>query len=325
MDRLAAMATFARVVETGSLTAAAGALRTSLASVSRQLGALEEQLGARLLNRTTRRLSLTEGGRSYYERCKRILGDVEEAAAALSRFQGAPSGRLVVSASVLFGQRFLAPALPGFLARYPQISIDLQLADRFVNLVEEGVDAAVRIGGLVDSSLVARRVGEFRRVVCASPGYFKREGMPRVPADLSRYGCLVYSSLVDADRWRFLVDGREVAVPVTARLRSNNQDVLLRAALDGAGIMLATSWLVRDHVASGALRVALAEFEPPPTPIHIFYPHARFLSAKTRALIDHLAADWRDTDFGLDRASPRLTEARRGSTGDRRRKRRSRS
>lgn len=325
MDRLAAMATFARVVETGSLTAAAGALRTSLAAVSRQLAALEEQLGARLLNRTTRRLSLTEGGRSYYERCKRILGDVEEAEAVLSRFQAAPSGRLVVSGSVVFGQRFLAPALPGFLARYPRISIDLQLADRFVNLVEEGVDMAVRIGGLVDSSLVARRVGEFRRVVCASPGYFKREGMPRLPADLSRHGCLVYSSLADADRWRFRVDGREVAIPVTARLRSNNQDALLRAALDGVGIMLATSWLVREHVASGALRVVLAECEPPPTPIHILYPHARLLSAKTRALIDYLADAWRDTDFGLASASPRLTAARRGSTGDRRHRRRSRS
>jgi DNA-binding transcriptional LysR family regulator len=325
MDRLAAMATFARVVETGSLTAAAGALRTSLASVSRQLAALEEQLGARLLNRTTRRLSLTEGGRNYYERCKRILGDLEEAEAALSRFQAAPSGHLVVSGSVMFGQRFLAPALPGFLARHPQISVDLQLADRFVNLVEEGVDAAVRIGGLVDSSLVARRVGQFRRVVCASPGYFERQGTPRLPADLSRHGCLIYSSLADAERWRFRVDGREVVVPVTARLRSNNQDVLLRAALHGTGIMLATSWLVRDQVAAGAVQVALTAYEPPPTPIHIVYPHARFLSAKTRAFIDYLAAAWRDTDFGLGGVTPQLTAARRGSTGGRRRKRRSRS
>ena len=325
MDRLAAMATFARVVEAGSLTAAARALRTSLASVSRQLAALEEELGARLLNRTTRRLSLTEGGQAYYARCKRILGDVEEAEAALSRFQAAPSGQLVVSGSVLFGQRYLSPVLPGFLARYPQIAVDLQLADRFVNLVEEGVDAAVRIGGLVDSSLVGRRVGEFRRVVCASPGYFRRHGLPRVPAELSRHGCLVYSSLADADRWRFLADGREIAVPVTARLRSNNQDVLQRAALDGAGVMLATSWLVRDHVASGALQVALAGFEPPPTPIHIVYPHARLLSAKTRALIDYLATAWRSTDFGLAPAASPLTAARPGSTAGRPRRRRSRS
>jgi DNA-binding transcriptional LysR family regulator len=302
MDRLDSMAVFARVVESGSLSAAARTLGVSLASVSRQLAALEEKLGARLLSRTTRRLSLTEGGRAYYARCKRILGDVEEAEAEVSQFQASPSGRIVVSASMLFGSIFLAPVLSGFLDRYPRVSLELPLTDRFVNLVEEGIDLAVRVGGLADSSLVARRIGVFRRVVCAAPRYLKRRGVPREPAEVARHDCLIFSMLAEADRWRFSRDGRDIAVPVEGRLRSNSQEVLLRAALDSAGIMLAPSWLVRDHVAKGRLRVVLQEFEPEPTPIHILYPHARLLSAKVRALIDYLAGQWREEDFGFGRA-----------------------
>jgi DNA-binding transcriptional LysR family regulator len=325
MDRLDAMGVFAKVVEAGSLSAAARALGVSLASVSRHLAALEDQLGARLISRTTRRLSLTEGGRAYYERCKRILGDVEEAEAAVSQFQATPSGRVVVSASVLFGRTFLAPALPDFLERYPRVAVELTLTDRFVNLVEEGVDVAVRVGGLADSSLVARRIGGFRRVVCAAPAYLKRRGVPKEPADMTGHDCLIYSMLAEVDRWRFIIEEREVAIPVTGRLRSNNQDVLLRAALDSAGIMLAPSWLVRDHVASGRLRLVLEDFEPESTPIHILYPHARLLSAKVRALIDYLAARWREEDFGFGRsaAAAQFTAARRGSTGGRRRRTRS--
>lgn len=299
------MAVFAKVVESGSLSAAARTLGVSLASVSRQLAALEEKLGARLLSRTTRRLSLTEGGRAYYARCKRILGDVEEAEAEVSQFQASPSGRIVVSASMLFGSTFLAPVLSGFLDRYPRVSLELPLTDRFVNLVEEGIDVAVRVGGLADSSLVARRIGVFRRVVCAAPRYLKQHGVPREPADVARHDCLIFSMLAEADRWRFSSAGRDLGIPVTGRLRSNNQEVLLRAALDSAGIMLAPSWLVRDQVAKGRLRVVLQEFEPEPTPIHILYPHARLLSAKVRALIDYLAGQWREEDFGFARAGPK--------------------
>ncbi len=299
MDRVEAMAVFAKVVESGSLSAAARGLGLSLASVSRQLAALEDRLGARLLSRTTRRLSLTEGGRDYYDRCKRILGDVEEAEAAVSQFQASPSGRIVVSASVLFGRHFLAPVLPGFIERYPRVSIELPLTDRFVNLVEEGIDVAVRVGGLADSSLVARRIGGFRRVVCAAPRYLRRNGVPKEPGDVARHDCLIFSMLAEADRWRFSAGGRDVAIPVTGRLRSNNQEVLLQAALDAGGIMLAPSWLVRDHVAKGRLRLVLQPYEPEPTPIYILYPHARLLSAKVRALIDYLAGQWRDEDFGF--------------------------
>jgi len=320
MDRLAAMATFAKVVEAGSLSAAARTLNISLAAVSRQLAALEERLGARLMNRTTRRLALTEGGRAYYERCRRILGDVDEAESALSQFHAEPAGRLAVSASVLFGQLFVGPLLPDFLARFPRVAVDLTLVDRFVNLLEEGFDVAIRIGALADSRLVARRLGDFRRVVCASPAYLRAHGAPREPKDLAQHACLTFSMLADADAWRFSVGGREVAVPISGPLRSNNQRALIDAAMAGVGLFLAPSWLVREPVAAGRLAIVLAGFEPAPTPIQAVYPHARLLSAKVRAFVDYLAVRWENEDFGGGITRP---PARRGSRSGRRRSRNS--
>jgi len=319
MDRLSAMTTFARVVEAGSLSAAARALNTSLASVSRQLAALEHALGARLMNRTTRRIALTEGGRTYYERCKRVLADIEEAESALSQHQATPSGRLVVSAPVLFGEIYLAPVVSGFLARNPKVGIDLSLTDRFVSVVEESVDVALRVGALADSSLVARRLGSFRRVVVASPAYLTSRAAPRRPEDVAGHDCLSFSMLVDPVRWHFMADGKEIAVPIAPRLRSDSQLVLRQAAIDGVGLLLAPSWFVREPVADGRLRVVLDAFETPAVPIHAVYPHARLLSAKVRAFVDHLAAAWAGEDFAA------LIAARRDSTGDRRRRRRSRS
>ena len=319
MDRLAAMTAFVRVVEAGSLSAAARALNTSLASVSRQLAALERRLGARLMNRTTRRIALTEGGRAYYERSKRVLADIEEAEAALSQHQAMPSGRLVVSAPIAFGQVYLAPIIAGFLARHPRIAIDLSLADRFVNVVEEGIDVALRVGTLADSSLIARRLGTFRRVVVASPAYLKSHAAPRRPVDIAGHDCLSFSMLIDPVRWHFVADGKEIAVPIAPRLRCDNQLVLRQAAIDGAGLLLASSWFVREAVAAGRLQVVLDEFETPVVPIHVVYPHARLLSAKVRAFVDYLAAAWAGEDFAAVRG------ARPGSTGDRRRRRRSRS
>lgn len=319
MDRLSAMMAFARVVEAGSLSAAARALNTSLASVSRQLAALERQLGARLMNRTTRRIALTEGGRAYYERCKRVLADIEEAEAALSQHQAMPSGRLMVSAPIAFGEVYLAPIIAGFLVRHPKVTIDLSLADRFVNVVEEGIDVALRVGTLADSSLIARRLGTFRRVVVASPAYLKSRAAPRRPADIAGHDCLSFSMLIDPVRWHFMADGKEVVVPIAPRLRSDNQLVLRQAAIDGAGLLLASSWFVREPVAAGRLQVVLDEFETPVVPIHAVYPHARLLSAKVRTFVEYLAAAWAGEDFAA------VTAARPGSTGDRPRKRRSRS
>jgi DNA-binding transcriptional LysR family regulator len=187
--------------------------------------------------------------------------------------------------------------LAEFLRRYPKVEIDLSLTDRFVNLVEEGVDVAVRIGPLGDSSLIAGRVGSFRRIVCGAPTYLKKFGEPKDPADLADHNCLIFTRLFDAHDWHFSRDGREFPVRVSGALRADNLDVVLRAALDGAGLALLNSWQVREHVAAGRLRVLLQDYELPEVPIHIVYPHARLLSAKVRAFIDFLAAHWGKEDF----------------------------
>jgi DNA-binding transcriptional LysR family regulator len=315
MDRFAAMSTFVAIVDAGSLSAAARRLESSAAAVSRQLSALEEELGARLINRTTRRLTLTEGGRSYYERCKRILGDLDEAEAELSEHQVAPAGRLVVSAPVPFGSRFLAPVLADFMRQYPQVDIDLSLTDRFVSLVEEGFDVALRIGPLGDSTLIARRLGSFRRVVCGAPAYLAKLGEPKEPADLARYKCLIFTRLFDAYDWHFAKDGREIPVRVSGSLRTDSMDVVLQAALDGAGLCLANSWQLREHVAAGRLKVLLRDYELPEVPINIVYPHARLLSAKVRAFIEFMVERCAKEDF----ASLAPPPARRRSLDGRRR------
>ena len=292
------MGVFVAVVEGGSLSAAARRRNTSLATISRQLATLEDHVGARLIERTTRQMNPTESGRTYFERCKRILGEVEEAEGALSSVRSVPSGVLAVSAPILFGDRYLAPLLPEFLRRFSKVSVELSLLDRYVNLVEEAIDVAIRIGMLTDSSLVARRLGAFRRVVCAAPDYLHRLGEPRSPSDLSDHDCILFTALVDATHWHFLgPDGRETNVRVGGRLAANNADAALHAALGGAGLVLAPSWQVRDHVRAGRLKVVLRAYEPPEIPIHILYPQARLLSAKVRAFIDFLTEAWRAEDF----------------------------
>ncbi len=202
MDKLRAMETFVRIVDRGSLTAAAESLQTSLPSVVRRLAALEESLGVRLLNRTTRRIALTDEGREYYLRCKRVLDDVVEAEAALSARRAAPRGRLVVTAPVLFGRMHVAPLVIDFLVRHRALQVELRLLDRMVDLVEEGIDAAVRIGRLPDSSLVAIAVGQTRRVVCASPAYLKRAGTPKAPPDLARIAASISAAWLRATSGR---------------------------------------------------------------------------------------------------------------------------
>jgi DNA-binding transcriptional LysR family regulator len=289
MDRLTAMATFVKVVELGSLSASARSLNIGLTSVGRQVGMLEERLGVRLLVRTTRRLALTEEGRTYFDYAKRILNEVEEAELTLGRRSAEPTGRLVVAAPVLFGRLVISPLIPKFLASYPRVFIDLILADRAVNLVGEGFDVAVRVGTLEDSSLTARKLGTVRRVVCGSPSYLERHGVPSTPADLEAHDCLLFT-LLDADQqWLFRAGEGEHAVPISGRFRSNNADTVLIAALGGAGLILAPWVQVRDHVGAGELKVVLEEFELPPVPLHALFPHARLLSPKVRAFTDMLS------------------------------------
>jgi DNA-binding transcriptional LysR family regulator len=290
MDRLAAMEAFVRVAECGSFSQAARRLHASKSVVSRQVGALEAELGARLIHRTTRALTLTEAGRSYFERASRILADIEEANASVGQLQAAPRGRLRVNAPMSFGFLHLAPAAPAFLARYPDVELEMIMNDRFVDLVEEGFDVAVRIGKLDDSSLVARRLAPARRAVCGAPAYLAAHGTPASPDDLRAHQCLCYSNLSPSQDWRFVSpDGRPWSVEVKGRLHANNGDALRAAALQGFGLVNLPTFIVGRDLQAGDLVAVLDPFIPQDSAVHAVYPHARHLSPKVRAFVDFLA------------------------------------
>jgi DNA-binding transcriptional LysR family regulator len=285
MDKLRAMATFVKIVDSGSLTAAAASLQTSLPSVVRALAALEASLGVRLLNRTTRRLSLTDEGREYCERSRRVLTEIDEAEAALSARRVAPKGRLRVTAPVMLGRLRVTPVVTEFLAAYPAIALELLLLDRIVDLVEEGIDAGVRIGELPESSLVAIRIGETRRVVCASPEYLEEAGAPKVPRDLTAHRCIAFSAIGPAHEWSF--GGKATTrVPIRAVLTINQVDAALEACVRGLGCAQFLSYQVQSAVDTGRLKRLLTAYEPAAVPIHIVYPQARLLSANVRAFVD---------------------------------------
>ena len=292
MDRFDAMTVFARVVEAGSLSGAARAIPMSLTSVSRHLAALEQRVGTQLLRRTTRHLSLTDEGRLVYDRAKTILSELQEMEMTLSVNRGEPSGRLRVSAPVLIGRLLIAPQLPGFLARHPLLDIDLLLIDRAVNLLEEDIAVAVRVGRLLDSSLVARKLAEVRMVVCAAPGYLARRGTPAVPADLRRHDCLVFSETLGPIEWHFQSPKGRIGIKVRGRLCANNLDALVSAAIGGAGIARVPSWQVSAELSAGRLEALLTYCERPAAPVHAVFQHSKVSSAKIRAFIDYLAAHW---------------------------------
>lgn len=289
MDRLDDMMAFIKVVDTRSFTGAADRLGLSKSVVSRRIAELENRLGARLLNRTTRKLSLTEVGQAFYERCSRILADLEEAERAAADLHAAPRGRLRVNAPVSFGLLHLAPAVAAFLERYPEIDIDIDLNDRYVDLVEEGYDVAVRIGRLRDSSLIAKRLAPSRAVVCASPGYLDRYGTPVAPEDLTRHNCLIYTNVPTAEQWVFRVDGESRSVRVTGNLRTSNGDMLRAAALAGVGIVVLPTFLCGDALSEGSLRCLLPDHFALGSSIFAVYPQNRHLSPKVRAVVDFLA------------------------------------
>lgn len=290
MDRLAALEAFAKVAETQSFSEAARRLRSSKSAVSRHVAALEADLGARLLHRTTRSLTLTEAGRSYYERASRILADLEEADASVSQLQAAPRGRLRVNAPMSFGFLHLAAALGDFLTRYPEIELDVALTDRFVDLVDEGVDVAVRIGNLSDSSLVARRLAVIRRVVCASPDYLKARGVPQTPDDLKAHDCLINTNMGAGREWRFAhADGKPWPVEVNGRMHSNNGDMLRVAALRGHGFVDLPTFIVGEDLKAGTLVGVLEPYVAQHLTLNAVYPTARHLSPKVRAFVDFLS------------------------------------
>jgi DNA-binding transcriptional LysR family regulator len=285
MDKLRALETFVAIVDRGSLTAAAEALHSSLPAVVRQLAALEAQLGARLLNRTTRRLSLTEEGRQYLERARRILADVDDADRLLGAQQSEPVGSLSVTAPVLFGQRHVAPAVTRFLQRYPSMRVNLVLLDRVVNLVEEGLDLGVRIGALADSTLVAQPLGRLRRVVVASPAYLRRHGTPRRPRELMAHNCVRFSG-TDAAGWAFRDGSKPLHVAVRGNFECNLATPALEACAAGLGLGRFLSYQSAPFVQAKRLRIVLADYEVEPNPVSLVYPSARLLPSRTRLFID---------------------------------------
>ena len=290
MDRLAAMTAFARVAETRSFSDAARRLGTSKSVVSRQIMALEADLGARLFHRTTRSMTLTEAGEGYYERVSRILTDVDEANLSVTRLQAAPRGRLRINAPMSFGVRHLAPSLPDFLALHPEVEIDMTMNDRFVDLVDEGYDMAVRIGRLTDSTLVARKLAPLRRTICGSPAYLAARGIPQTPADLATHECLSYSNMTQSDEWSFVdANGKPLSVEVKGRLRTNNGDALRIAALRGLGLVAQPSFIVGADLQAGTLVGVLTNYTAQDGGVYAVYPHSRHLSPKVRAFTDFLA------------------------------------
>jgi DNA-binding transcriptional LysR family regulator len=254
------------------------------------VAALESDLGVRLLQRTTRSLTLTEAGRGYVIHASRILADLAEADQSVSQMQAAPRGRLRVNAPMSFGYLHLAPAIPDFLVRYPDLSIELTMNDRFVDLVDEGFDMAVRIGSLADSSLVARRLAPIRRAVCASPDYLAARGTPTSPDDLQAHDCIGYTAVAQPQEWRFIdADGRPRPVAITGRLCANNGDAIRAAALGGAGIAYMPTFIVGADLQNGGLSKILDAFVPQDMTLNAVYPHARHLSPKVRAFVDFLA------------------------------------
>ena len=285
MDKLRAMEVFVRIVEAGSLTAAAEALDLSPPAVVRALAALEREVGVRLLNRTTRRSSLSDEGREYYERCRRVLADVEAAEASLLSRRVEPKGRLRITAPVMYGRLHVAPVVTEFLASHAGVEVELTLLDRVVDLVEEGIDVAFRIGNLPESSLVALSIGETRRVVCASPDYLKRAGTPQSPADLGGHRCIVFAGLTPGNEWAF--SGKPFGrVPVRPVLRTNQFDVAMAAVRQGLGCGQFLAYQVAAMVGAKEVKRILVPFEPEPVPVQVVYPHARLLSPNVRAFVD---------------------------------------
>jgi DNA-binding transcriptional LysR family regulator len=285
------MAVFAKVVDAGSFAAAARHFGMSPAMATTHVQTLEERLGVRLLNRTTRRVSATEVGQNFYERCLRILSDLEEAEGAAGELQSAPRGLLRVTAPVSFGTRKLVPAIADYLVSYPDVSIDLSLDDPYLDLLEKRFDLAIRLGHLADSSLIARKLCTLATILCASPGYLEKNSAPRTPRDLIGHNCLVYTYATPQSVWNFVdQNGKEDVVRISGRFLADSGDALLALVLRDGGVVLGPDYLVDDDLKAGRLIRLLPEYATPETAVHAVYPHSRHLSAKTRTFIDFLAS-----------------------------------
>lgn len=290
MDRFADMQMFVKLVETGSISAAAERLEIAKSAVSRRLAELETRLAVQLFQRTTRRMNLTDSGRSFYERCQRILADVDEAELAVSQAHGALSGKLRVALPLSFGLLHLTPVINQFAADHPQLAFELDFNDRQVDLMQEGFDVAIRIARLADSSLIARRLAPIRHTVSASPAYLAQHGTPKTPADLAAHACLVYSNLANPGVWTYQdPKGEPGSVEVPIKLKANNGDFLCEAAIAGQGIVMHPTFYVAEPIHCGKLVPILVDYQWPVLAAYAVYPPTRHLSTRVRAFVDFLA------------------------------------
>lgn len=298
MDRLTSMAVFTKAAELGSFAAAADAMAISPQMVAKHVVYLEDRLGTALLNRTTRRQNLTDVGRAYYERCKQLLSDVDAADALAQEMRRQPKGIIRVNAPVTFGSFCLAPFVTNYLARYPEVQVDLTLSDRIENPLEEGYEVMVRIGALEDNALIAHPIAPYRLIACASPDYLARRGMPETPADLNHHDCLAYAywSPSVPCRWTFTRNGKSEEVLASGRLRCNDWRTLLHAATAGYGITLGPESALRHELAAGRLVRVLADYEGPARPMHVLYPAGRKPTAKVRSFVEALVEEFADRD-----------------------------
>lgn len=296
MDRLRAFEVFAAVVARGSFIRAAEALGTSPANVTRYVNELEAHLGTRLLNRSSRKISLTEGGEALYERSRSILEEVAEAEALASSASLAPRGRLRINAPLSFGVLHLAPLWPKFMEKHPEVELDVALIDRVVDIVEEGYDLAIRISRAGSTAHVAKKLGTSRNLVCASPAYLRRRGRPKVPADLAEHACIGYTYAVTGDEWHLADDsGKPHVVKVTCAMHTNNGDTARAAALAGRGIVWQPTFLIGEDLREGRLVPLLPGYHLPDIDVLAVYPSRRHLSAKVRVMVDFLADAFKGT------------------------------
>jgi DNA-binding transcriptional LysR family regulator len=315
MDRIEAMTAFVGAVDEGSLAGASRRLGCSAAAVTRAVAALERLVGTRLLYRTTRVIRLTEAGQRYLASCRRILADLQEAELLAAGEHSAPRGVLTVTAPLFFGRLYVRPLVDAYLGAYPAVQARLLLLDRTVNLIDEGIDAAVRIGHLPDSGLIAVKTGEVRRVVCASPGYLRRRKSPREPADLAAHDCIIFSGTTPTDMWTFAQSAGSDSVRsvrVRPRLTVTEAEAAISSAVEGRGVTCVLSYQIEHELRRGRLRLILESFEPKPLPVHIIYPEVRLSAAKTRAFVEFVTPRLRKE---LARISAQIT----GATARRRR------
>jgi DNA-binding transcriptional LysR family regulator len=292
MDLLGLMQTFVRVVEAGSFTAVADERHTSQPTISRQIAALEQHLGARLLTRTTRALTMTDDGRSFYEGARYAIETILAAEGSVGRRRGVATGMLRIASPVVFGRLQILPRLPAFMARYPDVTVDLTMTDSFTDLIEQGIDLAIRVGEITDPGLIAKRIGTVQRICVASPAYLAGRKAPLRPQDLCDHDCIVYTRLATGSRWLFESKEGPIAVDVSGRYRTDNSEGIREGVLAGLGIAVIPAFAFADEVSSGKVKVLLRKFEPKRLPMHAVYPSRRFVPLKVRAMIDYLAHEF---------------------------------